>query len=404
MNAGVTSITALMAKSDLNGEAYAQEFGEEAYVELVAAYSLYCGIASIFLAVVGFGALASKVPKSVRSGFKYGCSVGVLVSALPAGLFNGGSSELKKLVAGSAMWNDVNVWFKTNAAAATGAINVSVNAYALTHPWEWAIAPTVIFVAATWFFMSGKKMLPSSLPPGTEVILATAAATLYSMHFEYSGDIVGEIPQVDSSKGINIAGISLPIEVLDYQAVLDAPVADRMGGWPMLAIATLLFSIVNFVSIMGICSGFETENGIAWSPAREMTSQGVSCLVAAAVGSAPVSGSMSRSLVSRMTGTTSQLACILTACIWILALPYMSIMTPTPKAVLSSVIVSAVVQSVCIPKDLMNLKGVDFVVGWSTGILTAVTSPTIGFALGLVIFGITYPLRSSDVDKKKKQA
>jgi MFS superfamily sulfate permease-like transporter len=105
-----------------------------------------------------------------------------------------------------------------------------------------------------------------------------------------------------------------------------------------------------------------------------------------------------------MTGTTSQLACILTACIWILALPYMSIMTPTPKAVLSSVIVSAVVQSVCIPKDLMNLKRVDFVVGWSTGILTAVTSPTIGFALGLVIFGITYPLRSSDVDKKKKQA
>lgn len=68
MNSGVTSITALMAKSDLNGEAYMAEHGEEAYVELVAAYSLYVGIASIILAIVGFGKLASYVPKSVRTG------------------------------------------------------------------------------------------------------------------------------------------------------------------------------------------------------------------------------------------------------------------------------------------------------------------------------------------------
>ena len=84
-----------MALSDLDGEQYAQEFGDQAYVELVAAYSLYCGIASILLALVGFTSLASKVPNSVKKGFKYGCSIGALVSALPAGLFNGGSKELK---------------------------------------------------------------------------------------------------------------------------------------------------------------------------------------------------------------------------------------------------------------------------------------------------------------------
>jgi len=49
---------------------------------------------------------------------------------------------------------------------------------------------------------------------------------------------------------------------------------------------------------MGIASGFETENGIPWSAERECIAQGVACGVAAAVGSAPVSGSMSRSLVS----------------------------------------------------------------------------------------------------------
>ena len=104
------------------------------------------------------------------------------------------------------------------------------------------------------------------------------------------------------------------------------------------------------------------------------------------VGSAPVSGSMSRSLVSRMTGTTSQLACILTALIWIFMLPYISIMSPTPKAALSAVIVSAVVKSVFKPTSLMELEGLDFVAGWGTAIITSVTSPTLGFGIGLALY------------------
>ena len=151
------------------------------------------------------------------------------------------------------------------------------------------------------------------------------------------------------------------IELLDYQKILDAPVADRMGGWPALVVTSILFAGVNFLSIMGIASGFETENGISWSAPRELIAQGVSCGVASMVGSAPVSGSMSRSLVSRMTGTTSQLACILTALIWIIAMPFMSIMSPTPKAALSSVIVSAVLKSVVIPKSLMELKKLEWI-------------------------------------------
>ena len=90
-----------MAKSDLDGEAYVQEHGEEAYVELVAAYSLCIGLASVFLALIGFGRLAKPVPISVRTGFKWGCSVGVLVAAVPNGFFLKGSKELKSLVAAS---------------------------------------------------------------------------------------------------------------------------------------------------------------------------------------------------------------------------------------------------------------------------------------------------------------
>jgi len=404
MNAGVTSITALMAKSDLNGEAYMAEHGEEAYVELVAAYSMYVAIASLFLAVVGFGRLAAYVPKSVATGFKWGCALGVLVSALPNGLFDSGSKEVKSLVAADGIFGELVSMLKSQVPQATGAVNVTGFIYSVTHPLQWSIVPTIIFMIGTWFVMEGKKMLPKFLPPGTEVILATAVATLYSMYFDYSGGVVGEIPIMDADAGIAIPGtdFKIPIELLDYQKLLDAPVADRMGGWPALAITSLLFAGVNFLSIMGISSGFESENGIEWSPPRGLIAQGVGCGVAAMVGSAPISGSMSRSLVSRMTGATSQLACIFTACIWILAMPYMSVMSPTPKAALSSVIVSAVLKSVVIPKSLLGLKGIDSAVGWGTAILTAMTSPTLGFGAGLVLYVVTIPLQSSSGKTIKK--
>ena len=399
MNAGVTSITALMAKSDLDGESYVQEYGEEKYIQLVAAYSMYVGIASVALAVLGFGKLAALVPKPVRTGFKWGCSVGVLLSALPNGLFAKGSKELKSLVAESDLFGSLVVQLKTQVPAATGAVNVAGFFYAMSHPMDWAVIPAILFIVGTWFVMDGKKYLPTFLPPGTEVIIFTGLATLYSMNFDYEGGVVGEIPAMDPNAGFEIAGYRVPIEFLDYQKILDAPVAERMGGVPILAISATLFAAVNFLSIMGIASGFESENGIAWSAPRELIAQGVSCGVAAIVGSAPVSGSMSRSLVSRMTGTTSQLACMLTAIIWITMLPYMSIMTPTPKAALSSVIVSAVIKGIVRPKDLMKATGLDFVIGWLTGIITACTSPTIGFGAGLVIYLVFYPFRSS---KSKK--
>lgn len=70
MSCGVTSITALMAKADLDGENYVAEHGEEAYVNLVAAYSLWVGLCSAILGIVGFGKLAGMVPGNVRKGFK----------------------------------------------------------------------------------------------------------------------------------------------------------------------------------------------------------------------------------------------------------------------------------------------------------------------------------------------
>jgi len=393
MSCGVTSITALMAKADLDGESYVAEHGEEAYVNLVAAYSLWVGACSAILGLVGFGKLAGMVPSNVRKGFKWGCAVGVVASALPNGLFTKGSGELKAKVAESAFAGFVT-FMKTNAPAATGAVSVTNLFYAITHPGDWGMIAAPLFIVCTAFVMKGSKYLPKSFPPGTEVIIATALATLMSMKFDYPGNVVGEIPQLDPDAGLNLGPIKIPISMLNPKDLMEAPVVERFGGsYVTLIISASLFAAVNFLSIMGIASGFEAENGIKWSAPRELISQGVACITAGFCGSAPVSGSMSRSLVSRMAGTTSQMSCMVTALLWIYMMPYMTIMSPTPQAALSAVIMSAVVKSVVFPKDLMAMKGTDAIIGWGTGVGTAVTSPTLGFGIGLILVAVTSVLK-----------
>ena len=403
MNSGVTSLTAVMAKTDLGGEAYVAQYGEEEYVALVSAYSLYIGIASIAMALLGFGKLAQTVPTAVKTGFKWGCELGVLASALPNGLYAFGST-LKSLVATSA-FGDVVRTVKGTVPGATGVSGVANIAYAVTHPKSWDVVAASVFLACTVFVMKAKGFLPKSLPPGTEVVMATAAATAFSIYYGYEGGVVGDIPSVGSDGGLSLFGglVKVPIELMDVKALLTVPIAERCfdGSMVRLFVTAAIFSGVNFLSIVGIASGFESDNGVPWSAPRELIAQGVSNLAAGAVGSAPVSGSMSRSLVSRMTGASSQVACLVTALLWIYMMPMMSVMSPTPKAALSAVIVSAVVKNVVMPKKILALKGIDFAVGVSTAAITAITSPTIGFGVGLVFYIV---LSFTVASSKKKVA
>ena len=79
----------------------------------------------------------------------------------------------------------------------------------------------------------------------------------------------------------------------------------------------------------------------------------------------------------------------------------MNIMSSTPKAALSSVIISAVLKSVVFPTGLQQLKGVDYLVGWGTGVATVFTSPTTGFAAGLVLWCVATLIKPAA--KKDKQ-
>lgn len=312
-----------------------------------------------------------------------------MTSSLPNGLYYEFGPTIKASIAASTLGTAVET-VKSVVPSATGISGVTNIAYAVSHPQTWDAVAAALFIACTIFIMKAKHFLPKSLPPGSEVLIATAAATAFSMYHGYEGSVVGEIPTVGSDSGMSFFNgfVKIPIEIIDLNNLLEVPIAERCfdGSVIKLFLTATIFSGVNFLSIVGIASGFESDNKVSWSPHRELFAQGVSNLAAGAVGSAPVSGSMSRSLVSRMAGSTSKLACIVTALLWIYMMPYMSIMSPTPKAALSAVIVSAVVENVVIPRKILALQGTDFIVGVGTAAATAITSPTIGFGVGCAIY------------------
>ena len=416
-NAGVTSLTANMARADLlpgDGmyENYVEEHGEGGYVYLVSAYSLYVGIASILLAVGGFGKLARGVPDPIRTGFKWGCEVGVLTSALPGGLYyHGFTSDMRESISDSHFGIAAGL-VRSVIPDATGVVGVTNVAYALTNPSSWDLDAFFVFFNCVAFVMLARGwLLPRWVPPGSEVVIAAAAATLFSVHCNYQGGVVGEIPygatttgDVVDSSGISLLGglVRVPVDFLDLRRLLDVPIAEHCfgGSTPRLLLSATIFAGVNFLSIVAISTGFERDDGVAWSAPRELLAQGASNVVAGLVGSAPVSGSMSRSLVSRMTGATSRLACVVTAVLWMCMMPYMSVMSRTPRAALSAVIVGAVIGNVVAPSKLLALRGPDLFVGLMTAAMSAIVSPTMGFVLGCVLH---YSVRMGMESKKKKK-
>lgn len=212
---------------------------------------------------------------------QWGCELGVLSSALPNGLYAYGST-LKKLTANSAVGELANS-VKAAVPSATGISGVANIFYAITHPQSWDVVSASLFLICAVFIMKAKSFLPKSMPPGSEVLIATAAATIYSVHFAYEGGVVGEIPTVESSSGLSLYGlVKIPIEVLDVNKLLEVPIAERCfdGSMIKLFITAAIFSGVNFLSIVGIASGFENDNGVAWSAPRELIAQGVSNLAA----------------------------------------------------------------------------------------------------------------------------
>jgi len=371
---GVTSITALMAHAALNGGEYKETHGEEKWMDLLGTFSVLVGVISMVLALSGASKLARHIPKAVKSGWKLGFAITVVAAQMAGGLFGAGNSAVKKLC---------SLPLFGGAPLAGGTAAMYRLGWMMAHPYIWDWFSVALTLLTLFLVLRCKAILTKTFRlPGIEVIIACFLGTMIAMVFGYTGDVVGVAPTAEpqdagkASEGV-ASMLTGWVRLWPWQMPW-GQLFERLGGFHWAIVSALAFACVDFLAIISV---------VPDGPANELAGQGVGCIVSGMLGSAPIGGSLSRSMVADLTGAASPLMGFVSGvATLLLAFPQVgSLLAPMPKAVLAAVVLAACLPTVVNPKDVNRLKGADFIVGWATALASCFTDPTKGFAIGLVV-------------------
>ncbi len=310
------------------------ETGSVRYVALAALLALVVGATRILLGVFRFGLLAYLMSQPLLLGFTSAAGVLILASQVPGAL-------------------DVA------APEASGVVGRAV--WTLARPDLWSGGALALSAGTVGLVVLGSRLHP--LFPG--VLLATVGGVVYAMIGGYEGAVVGSIP----------AGLPLPDLSLPWS---------ELGS---LVLPGVVIGLVGFAEPASIARTYAAEEREPWNPNREFVSQGLANLVAGTLSAFPVGGSFSRSSVNRLAGATSRWSGAIAGGLVLLFLPFSGVLSPMPIAVLSGIIVAAVVSLVRLQPlaRIWRLSRPQAVVAWSTFILTLALSPRIDQA---VLLGI----------------
>jgi SulP family sulfate permease len=201
------------------------------------------------------------------------------------------------------------------------------------------------------------------------VLIAVVIGIVYSSIVDYGGTRVGEIPA-----GLPPIGFDVPWEELSTLL---------LGG--------AVIALVGFAEPASIARTFATRERQRWDANREFVSQGVANIAAGVSGGFPVGGSFSRSALNRMAGAKTRWSGAVTGLAVLVFLPFASVVEPLPRAVLSAIVIGAVLPLVRLMPlfRLWRYSKPQFVVGWVTFGLTLGLAPNIQWA---VLAGIALSL------------
>ena len=333
LQTGPVALTALLTFGSLSSLAPP---GSAEYVQLGALLALVVGVTRMVIGAFKAGDIAFLMSEPVLRGFTVGAAILILASQLPGAL---GVPETGGVM--GAAW------------------------HALRNPdlWNpWAIGLTVL----TLTLVIGGRRLHALVPGVPLAAVAGLAATLW---FGYQGDIVGQVPT-----GLPPVTLDLPWRRL-----------------PSVALAGVVIALVGFAEAASIARVYATREREHWDPDRDFVSQGAANIAAAFSGGFPVGGSFSRSSLNHMIGARSRWSGAVTGVVVLAFLPFAGLLAPLPTAVLSAIVISAVVGLLKI-KPLINLWWVSrpqFAVAAVTLLLTVLLSPHIEQAVVLgVLFAI----------------
>ncbi len=297
LQTGPVALTSLLAFAALTSVSTP---GTPEYVGMAALLALVVGAVRVLIGVMGGGAISYLMSQPVLRGFTAAAAVLILGSQLP----------------------------KVFGMAPDGGVIEAVVA-TVSNPGAWDTQALIISGVTLVLMLGGKKLHP--LFPG--VLIAVIFGITYAALTGYSGPTIGQVPNV----------IVPPLS-------FDLPWA-RL---PELLIPGSIIALVGFAEAASIAQAFAEQTRNPWDPSKEFTSQGVANLAAGVLSGFPVGGSLSRSAINKTAGAQTRWSGAITGVAVLLFLPFASVLSPLPLAVLGAIVVGAVLKLLD-PRPLVTL-------------------------------------------------
>lgn len=234
-------------------------------------------------------------------------------------------------------------------------------AEALARPGAWLLTDILLGLGAVALLLGGRRLSP--LFPGA--LVAVVAAVAWSHLTGYDGATVGEVK----------LGLALP------------------GGFSAGDVLSLLvpgvvIAVVGFAEPASIARRYAAEDRQPWDSNKEFIGQGLANIASGAAGGFPVGGSFSRTALTRMSGGRTRWSGAFTGLLVLLVLPAIGLLAALPVAVLSGIVIGAVVSLIDLraPLDYWRWSKPQLAVALVTFGATVLLAPQVerGVLIGVV--------------------
>ena len=262
--------------------------GTAHFIGVMTLLALVVGVVRVLIGVLRLGGVAYLMSQPVLTGFTAGAAIVIVATQIPAAL--GAVPPSGNLLGG---------------ALST-----------LAQPARWDTTAAALAMATLVLTAIGRRLHP--LFPG--VLVAVVGATAVAAVTGYDGPTVGDVPA-----GLPSFSVDLPWRVL-----------------PNLLLPGVVVALVGFAEASAIARAYAALDRQVWDPSREFVSQGLANLAAATVGGFPAGGSFSRSAINRLAGARTPWSGAVTGVAVLLFLPFLSMLSSLPLAVLAAVVIGAV--------------------------------------------------------------
>jgi SulP family sulfate permease len=286
-------------------------------VALVAAITLVMGVLFLLLAVFKMGWISQFLSKAVITGFLFGSAIEVVIGELPK--ITGTAAE------GSNSWQKLFSWL--GSLSDTDGTTLLVGLISLV----------VIF---------GLRFAVPKVPGALVLVVAGLIASVAFGLGDLGLALVGDVPR-------GLPSVALP----NLQFVME--------HLPVIGSAAVGLLLIGFSQSAGDARAFATKHKYRVDINQETVAQGISNVGSGLVQGIPVSTSLSASSLNDTSGAKTPLASLTTGALVILTLLFLApLFSDLPKAVLSALIIEAVVMGMMDVKEMRRLRRVARVDFW----------------------------------------